>query len=136
MCVSVCLSAAIRPHCCMDPDVTWGRGRGCPLVVHYWGGFAIGARVALLWQHNANSSYKLASILRYDDIVRTAGWAGSACAAGRRAMGGAPKPVRRIREAGAAGDRPPRGRSQHYCDSLDCRLPLVVFWQQKANAKC
>jgi len=25
------------------------------------GGFAIGARVALLWQHNANPSYKLAS---------------------------------------------------------------------------
>ena len=32
----VCLSAAVRPHYCMDPDVTWGRGRGCPLVVHYW----------------------------------------------------------------------------------------------------
>ena len=27
------------------------------------------------WQHNANPSYKLASIPRYDDIVRTAGWA-------------------------------------------------------------
>jgi len=26
------------------------------------GGFAIGAWVALLWQHNANPSYKLASI--------------------------------------------------------------------------
>jgi len=34
------------------------------------GGFAIGARVALLWQHNSNPSYKLASIPRYDDIVR------------------------------------------------------------------
>jgi len=20
----------------MDPDVTWGSGSGCPLVVHYW----------------------------------------------------------------------------------------------------
>ena len=40
-------------------------------------------RVALLWQHNANPSYKLASIPRYDDMVRTAGWAGSARAAGR-----------------------------------------------------
>jgi len=48
------------------------------------GGFAIGARVALLWQHNANPSYKLASIPRYDDIVRTAGCARSARAAGRR----------------------------------------------------
>jgi len=37
------------------------------------GGFAIGARFALLWQHNANPSYKLASIARYDDIVRTLG---------------------------------------------------------------
>jgi len=33
-------------------------------------GFAIGSRVALLWQHNANPSYKLASIPRYDDMVR------------------------------------------------------------------
>jgi len=32
---SVCLSAAIRPHYCTHPDVTWGCGRGCPLVVHY-----------------------------------------------------------------------------------------------------
>jgi len=58
-----------------------------------------------------NPSYKLASIPRYDDIVRTAGWAGSARAAGgdRRATGGAPKTARRIREAGAAGDRPPTG---------------------------
>jgi len=31
------------------------------------GGFAIRALVALLWQHNANPSYKLASIPRYDD---------------------------------------------------------------------
>jgi len=53
--------------------------------------------------------------------------------------GGAPKTARRIREAGAAG--PPatgrqQGRSQHYCGSLECGLPLVAFWQQKANAKC
>jgi len=37
------------------------------------GGFAIGARVALLWQHNANPGYKLASIPQYDDIVRMLG---------------------------------------------------------------
>jgi len=40
MCVSVdlcvCLSAAAYLHYCTDPDVTWGSGRGCPLVVHYW----------------------------------------------------------------------------------------------------
>jgi len=104
------------------------------------GGVAIGARVALLWQHKANHSYKLASIPRYDDIVRTAGWAGSARVASRRPAGdGGPKTARRIREAGAAG--PPatgrrRGRSQHYCGSLECGLLLVAFWQQKANAKC
>ena len=34
--VCVCLSLAAFPHYCMDPDVTWGNGRGwgCPLVVH------------------------------------------------------------------------------------------------------
>ena len=36
VCVSICLSAAVRPYYCTDPDVTWRRGRGCPLVVHYW----------------------------------------------------------------------------------------------------
>jgi len=35
------------------------------------GGFAVGARVALLKQHNANPSYKLACTPRYDNIVRT-----------------------------------------------------------------
>ena len=34
VCVSVYLSAAACPHYCMDPDVTWRSGRGCPLVVH------------------------------------------------------------------------------------------------------
>jgi len=34
VCVPVCLSAATCPHYCTDPDVTWGNGRGCPLVVH------------------------------------------------------------------------------------------------------
>ena len=65
-----------------------------PLSCALLGGFAIGARVALLWQHNANRSYKLAfvsdiavvvlksdvklqptnklaSISLYDNIVRT-----------------------------------------------------------------
>ena len=35
VCLCVCLSAAVRPHYCTDPDVTWGTGRGCPLAVHY-----------------------------------------------------------------------------------------------------
>jgi len=46
----------------------------------------------LLWQHNANPSYKLASIPRYDDIVRSAGWARSARAAGRRPAGDGGRP--------------------------------------------
>jgi len=36
VCLSVCLSAAACPHYCTDPDVTWGSGRRCPLVVHNW----------------------------------------------------------------------------------------------------
>jgi len=28
------------------------------------------------------------------------------------------------------------GRSEHYCGGLDCGLPMVAFWQHKANAKC
>jgi len=34
LCVS--LSLAAFPHYCTDLDVTWGNGRGCPVVVHYW----------------------------------------------------------------------------------------------------
>ena len=36
VCLSVGLSAAACLHYCTDPDVTWGSGRGCPLVVQYW----------------------------------------------------------------------------------------------------
>ena len=44
VCVSVCvsvylsvyLSAAACPDYCTDPAVSWGSGRGCLLVVHYW----------------------------------------------------------------------------------------------------
>ena len=36
VCLCVCLSAAVRSHYYTDSDVTWGHGRGCPLVVHYW----------------------------------------------------------------------------------------------------
>ena len=59
------------------------------------------------WQHNANTSYKLASIPRYDDIVRMDGWTESAHAANRRATRGAPKTARRIygKRARPAGRR-------------------------------
>jgi len=36
VCLSVCLSFAAFPHYCTDPDVTWGNGSGCRLVVQYW----------------------------------------------------------------------------------------------------
>jgi len=39
VCVSVCLSLTAFLHYCMDPDVSSGNGRGCPLVVHYWTDF-------------------------------------------------------------------------------------------------
>jgi len=53
--------------------------------------------------------------------------------------GGVLKIARRIWEVGVAGSPVigrRRGRSQHYCGGLYCGLPLMVFWQQKANAKC
>ena len=34
MCLCVCLSTAACLQYCMDPDVTWRSGRGCPVVVH------------------------------------------------------------------------------------------------------
>ena len=37
----VCLCAAACPHYCTDPNVTWGNGRGCPLVVQYWADFQL-----------------------------------------------------------------------------------------------
>ena len=55
--VCVCLSAAVRPHYCTDPDVTWGVVEAAPSCA-LLGGFAIGAPVALLWQHNANPSLR------------------------------------------------------------------------------
>jgi len=33
---AVCLSLAAFPHYCTHPDITWGNGRGCSLVVQYW----------------------------------------------------------------------------------------------------
>ena len=48
VCLSVCLSAAACLQYCTDPDVTWGSGRGCPHTYALLGGFAIGARDALL----------------------------------------------------------------------------------------
>jgi len=74
------------------------------------GGFAIDAWVALLWQHNANPSYKLASIPRYDGIVRTLGGVCARCwppVAGDWRMTGAFSKLRAVHESGRgwlAGD--------------------------------
>ena len=32
--LSACLTMAVFPHYCTDPDVTWGSGKGCLVVVH------------------------------------------------------------------------------------------------------
>jgi len=42
VCLCVCLSAAVRPHYCTDPDVTWGVVEAAPLVVHYWADLQLG----------------------------------------------------------------------------------------------
>jgi len=74
--------------------------------------------------------------------VRTAGWAGSARAAGRRPAGdreALPKP------RAAYGKRPRPARRRLAADGAvlnitaavwNAGFPLVAFWQQKANAKC
>jgi len=36
ICVSVCLSLITFPYYSMDLDVSWGNGRRCLVVVHYW----------------------------------------------------------------------------------------------------
>jgi len=49
-----------RPHAtlCTDPDVAWGSGRGCPLVVHYWADLQLvhGLRCYgnITWTRNVN----------------------------------------------------------------------------------
>ena len=100
----VCLSAAVPPHYCTDPDVTWGHGRGCPLVVHYWADLQSGHGVRC-HGNNVNPSYKLASIPRHDDIVRTAAGRGlrALLAANWRVTGAVLKIARLIREVGGAG---------------------------------
>ena len=55
VCVSVCLSAAACLQYCTDPDVTWGSGRGCPLVVNYRTDLQSVHGNAFLWQHYGNA---------------------------------------------------------------------------------
>jgi len=101
VCLSVRLSAAVRLHYCTDPDVTWGRGRCRPLVVHYWADLQSVHGLRCYGNiHNANPSYKLASIPQYDDIVRTLG---GVCARCWRVTGVVLKIARHIWEVGVAG---------------------------------
>jgi len=50
----LCVCVSVRPHYCTDPDVIWGSGRDAPNCA-LLGGFAIGAQVALLWEHYGNA---------------------------------------------------------------------------------
>jgi len=68
-----------------------------------FGGFAIGARVALLRQHNVNPSYKLASIPRYDDSANARRGLCALPANDWRVTGGVLKIAHHIWEVGVAG---------------------------------
>ena len=79
VCLCVCLSTAACPHYCMNPDVTWGSGRGCPLVVHCWADLQSvhGLRCCgnitrtlvkacvhpAIWRHSANARQGLRALL-------------------------------------------------------------------------
>jgi len=98
VCLSVCLS--VRSHM---PTLLHGPGCGLPPSCALLGGFAIGVRVALLWQHNANPSYKLVSIPWYDNIVRTLGGVCARCWPVTGGWRGVLKIACRIWEPGMAG---------------------------------
>jgi len=73
---------------------------------------AIGVQVALLWQHNVNPSYKLASIPRYEDIVQTLGGVCVRCWPVTRVRRGAFSKLRAYMGSGygwLAGDWPSTG---------------------------
>ena len=111
----VCLFAAVRPHYCTDPDVTWGRGRGCHLVVHYWADLQSGHGLRCY----GNITRTLVTSLRPSldmttQCERPAAWGLCAPPAGDRlAMGGrCPQNCAPHMGSGRgrpAGDRPPTG---------------------------
>jgi len=61
---SVCLSdrGRMSMNYCTDPNVTWGMV-GVPPSCALLGGYVIGARVALLWQHSANTKCQRVLVL-------------------------------------------------------------------------
>jgi len=83
VCVSVCLSVCVSvcsrtPTLLHGPGCNLGHGRGCPLVVHLWADLQ-SVHGLRCYGNNANPSYKLASIPRYDDTVRTLGGVCTRC---------------------------------------------------------
>ena len=64
LCVCLCVCVSVRGHMptvLHGPRCNIGAWLRLPPSCALLGGFAIGARVALLWHHNANPSYKLMS---------------------------------------------------------------------------
>jgi len=128
LCVCACVCVSVRGR-----TPTLLHGPGCDLGAWYrlppscalLDGFAIGAPVALLWQHNANPS--LREVCARCWLV-TGGWQ-------RRSQHCAPYIA--SGRGWLAGDWPSTGggRCQHYCGGLDCGLPMAAFWRHNANAK-
>jgi len=146
VCVSVCVSSVVRRHYCTDPDVTWGRGRGCPLVVHYWADLQSGHGLHCYGNITRTLVTSLCPSRDMTTQCDANGRLGGVCArcwpvTAWRVTGDVLKIARRIWEVAVVGlpvtsRRRGGGCSQHYCGSLDCGLPLVAFWQHNANAKC
>jgi len=130
-CVSVCLSAAVRPHYCTDPDVTCGHGRGCPLVVHYWADLQYGHGLRCY----GNITRTLVTSLRPSRDMTTyserpAGRGLRALLSADWRLTGAFSKLRSVCGKWAWLARRwlavDGGRSQHYCGGLDCGLPLAT----------
>jgi len=109
---SVCRSVRGRtPTLLHGMDVTWGHGRGCPLVVHYWADLQSGHGLRCY----DNITRTLVTSLRPSRDMTTqserpAGWGLHALlATDWRVTGGVLKIARRIWEVGVA-DSPVIGR--------------------------
>ena len=80
MCLCVCLSDSVclsvhgrTPTLLQIPGCNWGRDRGCPLVVQYWADLQSVHGLRCYGNITRTLVNKLASIPRYDAIVRTLG---------------------------------------------------------------
>jgi len=123
------------PQYCTDPDVTWGHGRGCPLVVHYWADLQSGHGLHCC----GNITQTLVTSLRPSRDMTTqfeqpAGRGLRALLVADWWVTGRSQNCAPYMGSGRGWLAVDGGRSQHYCGGLDCGLPLMAFWQQKANA--